>query len=102
MIQAEEDWDKILHTDPTYGRENRLSASIPTFRGCVLDNNEIEFARLERARRAESTSCGGLFNGQMFDKIAGRTDAECKGARNGGPPNGDISYNLLNYQEQKW
>lgn len=87
MIEATEDWDRILHIDPIYGREKRLSANMPAFRGCALDNaKETESARLERARSADSTSCGGLFDGQIFDRIAGRADAECKGARNGGPP----------------
>ena len=69
-----------------YDRENRLSASIPAFKGCALDAKETESARFERPRSAASTSCGGLFDGQIFDKIAGRTDAECKGAIKGGPP----------------
>jgi hypothetical protein len=86
MIEAKENWDKILHIDPIYGREKRLSASMPAFRVCALDAKETESARLERDRRADSTSCGGLFDGQIFDRIAGRTDAECKGARKGGPP----------------
>jgi hypothetical protein len=86
MIEAEEDCDKILHTDPTYGLENKLSASMPAFMGYALDAKETESARLERARSADSTSCGGLLDGQIFDRITGRTDAECKGARKGGPP----------------
>ena len=85
-MQAKEDWDRILHTDPIHGREKRLSANMPAFRGCALDAKETESARLERARSADSTSCGGLFDGHIFDRIAGRTDAECKGARKGGPP----------------
>jgi hypothetical protein len=32
------------------------------------------------------TSCDGLFDGQRFDRIAGRTDADCSGARKDGPP----------------
>jgi hypothetical protein len=86
MIEADEDWDRILHIEMICGREKRLSASMPEFRGCALDANETDSARLDRARRADSTSCGGLFDGQMFDNIAGRTCAECKGARKGGPP----------------
>jgi len=86
MIEAGEDCDRILHIDPIYGREKRLSANMPAFRGCALDAKETESARLERARSADSTSCGGLFEGQIFDRIAGRTDAECKGERKGGPP----------------
>lgn len=86
IIEAEDDWDRILHIELMCGREKRLSASMLAFRGCALDAKETESARLERARRADKTSCGGLFDGQMFDRIAGRTDAECKGPRNGGPP----------------
>jgi hypothetical protein len=86
MIAAEEDCNKILDNEPMHDRENRLSASMPAFRGVVPEIKKTESARLDRARNAESTSCGGLFNGQIFDRIAGKTDAECKGARNGGPP----------------
>lgn len=86
MIEAEEDCDKILHSDPICDRENRLSAIVPKFRGCGLKANKTESTRLERARSADSTSCGGLVDGQIFDRIAGKIVAECKGARKGGPP----------------
>jgi hypothetical protein len=86
VIEAEEDWDRILYKDPMHGREKRLSANMTAFRGCALDAKETESTRLERARSADSTSCGGLFDGQIFERIAGRTDAECKGARKAGPP----------------
>jgi hypothetical protein len=51
----------------------------------------VESARLESVRNEARTSCDGLFDGQRFDRIAGRTKAFCNGARKAGPPNASIN-----------
>lgn len=57
----------------------------------MLEARVAESVRLDRARRAASTSCEGLFDGQRFERIAGRIEADCSGARNEGPPDVQIS-----------
>lgn len=53
-----------------------------------LDANDkqVDSVRLDRACSAVETNCGGCVDGQRFDSMAGRADAQCNGAMNGGPP----------------
>jgi hypothetical protein len=32
MIEADEDWDRIIHKETIFGREKRLSASVLAFK----------------------------------------------------------------------
>jgi hypothetical protein len=52
----------------------------------TLEARAAESVRFERARREASTSCEGLFDGHRFERMAGKTDADCRGARKDGPP----------------
>lgn len=53
-----------------------------------LDANDrqVDSIRLDRACRAAETNCDGFVDGQRFDSMAGRADAQCNGAINCGPP----------------
>jgi hypothetical protein len=53
-----------------------------------LDANDkqVDSVKLDRACSAVATNCGGFVDGQRFDSMAGRADAQCNGSMNGGPP----------------
>ena len=65
---------------------NKASAIALVLRSCWVEAKADESARFERARSEAKTNWEGLFEGQRFDRIAGKTEAACKGGRNGGPP----------------
>jgi hypothetical protein len=56
-------------------------------RACVFEARVEESARFDRARRAASTNCEGLLEGHKFERMAGKTDADCRGLRKDGSPN---------------
>jgi hypothetical protein len=52
----------------------------------MLDANAVESARFDRARKDARTSCGGLLDGQRFDRIAGKAEVAWREDRKEGPP----------------
>jgi len=85
----EEDGDvcnKIRHRVGKCCRENSASAIAFVLRAWKLCASAEESARFDRARNEVKTSCEGLFDGQRFERMAGKTDADCIGARKAGPP----------------
>ncbi len=67
-------------------REKSASAIVRMLRACVLEASAEESVRLERPRREARTNWGGLFDGQRLERKVGKTDADCRGAINLGPP----------------
>lgn len=67
-------------------RVKSASANVFEFKEAVFEASAEESARLESARSVARTNCDGLLVGQRFDRIEGRANEECNGARNEGPP----------------
>jgi hypothetical protein len=65
---------------------NKASAIALALRTCGVEAKADDSARFERARSEARTNWDGLLEGQRFDRIAGKTEAACKGGRKGGPP----------------
>jgi hypothetical protein len=78
--------DSIRYREFRCWRVNKASAIALALRTCVAEAKADESARFERARSEARTNWDGLFEGQRFDMIAGKTEAACKGGRKGGPP----------------
>ena len=86
MEEEEDVCDKIRHSEGRCCREKRASAIVFVLRAWKLCASAEESARFDRARNEAKTSCEGLFDGHRFDRMAGRTDADCMGERNARPP----------------
>ena len=82
--------DKMRHREFRCWRIKSTSAIVFELREYIVGASVVEFARFERARREASTSCDGLLEGQRFESMAGKTEADCRGARNGGPPDNEL------------
>ena len=76
----------MRHSEFIFWREKSPSAIVLMLKECVLEARAAESARLDRARKEAKTTWDGLLDGHKFDKIAGKEDVDCRGARNGGPP----------------
>ncbi len=86
MDADKEDCDIMRYREFRCCRVNKASAIALVLRTCVVEAKADESARFERARREDKTKCDGLFEGQRFDRMAGKTEAACNGGRKGGPP----------------
>lgn len=71
-----DDCDKILHKEFRCWRAKRASAKTVMLRGDALDASAAASATLDNALTEARTICEGLLEGQRFDRIAGRTDAD--------------------------
>lgn len=56
------------------GRTNNAAARDLMVIGCELVASIEDSARLDKARNAARTICGGLLNGHRFDRIAGSAE----------------------------
>lgn len=79
-------WEMMRVSEARYGRTNNAAARDLIVIGCALVASIADSARLVKARSAARTVCGGLFDGQKFDRIAGSAEPKCNGARKAGPP----------------
>ena len=55
-------------------------------RGDTAGANTAASARFDKVRTEAKTICEGLPDGQRFDRMAGRTDADWSRGRNDAPP----------------
>lgn len=76
----------IRHKELRCCLENSTSAIVLALREGGLEARTVESARFDRARSEARTSCGGLLDGQIFDRIADNAEHECKKDRKAGPP----------------
>ena len=81
-----DDCDNILHIELRCWRAKRASAKTIVLRGDVWGASIAASARFDNARTEAKTICEGLLDGQMFDRMAGRADADWSRGRNDGPP----------------
>jgi len=81
-----DDCDNILQIELRCWRAKRASAKTDVLRGEAPGTNTAASARFDNARTEARTICEGLLDGQRFDRMAGRTDAEWSLGRNDGPP----------------
>lgn len=86
MIWDEEVWEMMLAREARCGCTNNAAAKDLMVIGCVFVASIADSETFDKARRAARTTCGGLLEGQIFDRIAGSAEASCNGVRKAGPP----------------
>jgi len=67
-------------------RAKRDSAKTAMLRGDAPGASTAASAKFDNARTEARTICEGLLDGQRFDRMAGKTDADWSRGRNDGPP----------------
>jgi hypothetical protein len=85
VIDAD-DCDKIRQRELRCWRTKRASARVLVSTLWPFDANAAESARFDKALSDARTNCDGLLDGQRFERMAGRAEADWRGARKDGPP----------------
>lgn len=72
--------------DRRFCRVNTASAIALVLMACVCGSKAAASVKFDKARRDANTSRHGLFDGHMFERMAGSAEEAERGDRNGGPP----------------